>query len=103
MILLTNAVKNYRSASLLACKQELLLFCSHERKWAIVKVRVGGVKSKGSGQSRVRWVKLRAAESRGGKCECGQRLSCLRPGSQKAKRTKSAKLRVLCSEDLHSW
>ena len=67
LVLLANAVKNYRSANLLACKQGLLVIYSHGREQAGL-VEVGMGKGIGLGQS---WV--RAAKGQGGKCPCGQR------------------------------
>ena len=39
LVLLANVVKNYRSASLLSCKQGLLVIHSHRREWALPRLR----------------------------------------------------------------
>ena len=86
--LLADTVKNYRSVSLLSCKQSLLVLSSNRKVKARV-ARAGGGKV---GWPQVGWLAPRV----------GARGQVAR-GPHVAKRAKKAKRRVLCFEGLYNW
>ena len=91
-------VKNYKSATLLACSQ----FTSDPFPWK----RTGLARVEGERQFQGKAGRqLRAAEDQGGKPPGGLRLGVQRSSGQRAKSALSPQERkqVFCSEDLHSW